>query len=190
MNKVFLYLYPIEEFAKSFSNASKEAFKVLNEAIDKRYREKGYKVVFALFPDKEVYGLDINTNDSIIYTDVTFNEFINNKVYPNEEKLLSSLGDTSELIIGGYHFRDCCLRVGETALNKGIDTLVDLDLTDLFFNLYKEDYFILDSYDPLRYKEYLLDTYDLPRSIALSVFDNMYKSLVYGFKDDDNKRIK
>ena len=51
------------------------------------------------------------------------------------------------------------------------------------------DYFIKESYDPQRYKEYLLDSYDLPRSTALSVFNNMYNSEVYGF-NDNHKRIR
>ncbi len=34
----------------------------------------------------------------------------------------------------------------------GIDTTVDLDLTDLFFALYKNDeYFKIDEYNPQRY---------------------------------------
>ena len=51
MNKIFLYLYPIKEFANVFflgneyydANNFKRPFDVLNEAIEKRYRDKGYR---------------------------------------------------------------------------------------------------------------------------------------------------
>ena len=55
MQKVFLYLYPIEEYTKVFENDNSLA--VLNECIQKRYREKGYQVIFALYPDKNLYGI-------------------------------------------------------------------------------------------------------------------------------------
>lgn len=50
MNKIFLYLYPIKEFANVFflgneyydANNFKRPFDVLNEAIEKRYRDKGF----------------------------------------------------------------------------------------------------------------------------------------------------
>ena len=72
MQKVFLYLYPIEEYTKMFENDNSLA--VLNECIQKRYREKGYQVIFALYPDKNLYGIIPQPNDRIIYTDITFKE--------------------------------------------------------------------------------------------------------------------
>ena len=45
--------------------------------------------------------------------------------------------------------------MGETALKMGINVIIDLDLTDLFFSLYRHDeYFQINQYDPKRYKEY------------------------------------
>lgn len=50
MNKVFLYLYPIEEYSKTFylgneyydKNNVRRPFDVLNETIQKRYRDNGF----------------------------------------------------------------------------------------------------------------------------------------------------
>lgn len=63
MRKVFLYLYPIKEyFEKVLDVPQKEdekfALSMLNSTIDKRYRKKEYEIVFSLYPDKELYGID------------------------------------------------------------------------------------------------------------------------------------
>ena len=174
MNNIFLYLYPIYEFQKSFthedeyykSNNLPNPFLVLNQSIQERYRAKGYQVVYVLYPNKNIYGIIPHQKDRIIYTDITFEQATNNsfrkkdvntsQVYPNEEKLLMQVGDIDKLIVGGYHSQDCVKRVAEYAQSKGIDTLVDLDLTDLFFKLYQEvDYFNILEYNPERYKEYV-----------------------------------
>ena len=64
MKKVFLYLYPIKEYASVFNLGDeyydymgyKRPFDVLNETIEKRYRQKGYEIIYALYPDKNIYG--------------------------------------------------------------------------------------------------------------------------------------
>lgn len=171
MKKIFLYLYPIKEYASMFLFHDdklydewniKRPLPILNECIQKRYRDNGYQVVFALYPDKEIFGIIPKEGDKIIYTDILFSE--NSAIdengkkkkyfipkYPNEQLLIEQLGDVEELVIGGYHFADCVKRVGEIALAMGINTIVDLDLTDLFFNLYKqENYFNIEQYKPHR----------------------------------------
>ena len=39
---------------------------ILNATIDKRYRQKGYQVVFALYPDRELYGIEQKDRDKIM----------------------------------------------------------------------------------------------------------------------------
>ncbi len=207
MNKVFLYLYPIEEYTKMFLFHNddfydkwniKRPLPILNECIQKRYREKGYQVVFVLYPDKNIYGIVPKPEDKIIYTDVTFDEasaclsdgtekkdFI--PKYPNEQLLLKQLGNIDELVIGGYHFRDCVKRVGEVAMNMGIRTTIDLDLTDLFFNLYKqEDYFNINEYNSEKFKRQMIQQ-DLiyGEEYALELFNNMFSNPVYGFSNEE-----
>ena len=68
---------------------------------------------------------------------------------------LINLFFVDKIVIGGFHFSDCVKRVAEFCLENGINTLVDLDLTDFFFSLYyQEKYFKKDEYSPERYKEY------------------------------------
>ncbi len=96
------------------------------------------------------------------------------------------------MVIGGYHFSDCVKRVGETALNMGINTVIDLDLTDLFFNLYKqEEYFDLKEYNPEKFKRQMMK-YDLKygEEVALEQFNFVYSSPVYGFSNEERKHKK
>lgn len=204
MRKVFLYLYPIEEYFRMFLFHSDEAYDefgvkkplpILNETITKRYREQGYEVMFALYPDKELFGIDLYDNDKIIYTDIRFKDASGydstgkekNKKdikYPCEYFLLEQVGKCNELRIGGFHYSDCVKRVAETAMNEGINVLVDLDLTDLFFNVYrKEEYFKMDKYDPKRYYEHITRIARFegePPRYILNMFKNNYGSPVYG----------
>lgn len=203
MKKVFLYLYPIEEYTKIFlfyndklydEMSIERPLPILNDTINKMYREKGYEIVFAVYPDKELYGIEKCDTDKIIYTDITFSEASaidangNRKTnfipkYPNELFLINQLGNIDKLIVGGYHAMDCVKKVAEVALENGIDTLVDLDLTDLFFNLYKQkEYFNKDKYDPTRYKSYVINKKS-EQNVELTerTFNRNYDSNVYGF---------
>lgn len=204
MRKVFLYLYPIEEYFEMFLFYSDEHYNefgvkrplpILNETITKRYRDKGYEVMFALYPDKELFGIDLYENDKIIYTDVRFRDasgyYPDGKekddkdiYYPSEYFLLEQVGKCDELRIGGFHYSDCVKKVAEVAIEEGISTLVDLDLTDLFFNVYrKEEYFKMDDYAPKRYLEYFMKVARYegePPKHVINMFRRNYGSTVYG----------
>lgn len=144
MKKVFLYLYPIKEYASMFLFYDdkkydewnvKRPFPILNECIQKRYRDNSYQVVYVLYPDKDIFGIIPKKEDKIIYTDILFSEnsAIDEKghkkkgfipKYPNEQLIISQLGDIDELVVGGYHAQNCVKKVAETALNLGIQTLI------------------------------------------------------------------
>lgn len=204
MKKVFLYLYPIKEYPSvlTFSNEYYEShgwekpFKVLNECIQKRYREKGYEVIFVTYPDKEIYGVDVKENDMVITTDVTFKEAtgydengkekpIEDVKYPSEEDMMRKVGPADHITIGGYHFADCVKRVAEYFYSHGIDTLVDLELTDLFFTLYRKEKFNKGQYNTGAFKERLMSSLSRYGSeFAENQLNNMYGSPIYHFNDD------
>lgn len=212
MRKLFLYLYPIEEFTKMFLFHDDSLYDewnverplpILNDTINQRYREKGYQIVYALYPDKDLYGLKKSAKDLIVYTDILFSEASaydengvkkNNFIpkYPNEKLLLEQLGTIDKLVVGGYHVMDCVKRVAEVALSLGIDTLVDLDLTDLFFNVYKQkDYFDMKNYSPERFKINMINSFgDDYVELEESLFNRNYSSPVYGFTNQTSKRRK
>jgi len=214
MNKVFLYLYPIKEYTKMFLFQDdklydewniKRPLPILNECIQRRYRDKGYQIVFVLYPDRNIFGIIPQKEDKIILTDVTFDEasacysdgtkkknFVPR--YPNEHLLLNQLSNIDELVIGGYHFSDCVKRVGETALNMGIDTTIDLDLTDLFYSLYRyEEYFQIEQYDSKRYKEYWerkLEKQGEKIEFIERQFQKMYGNPIYKFYSEETPKLK
>ena len=208
MSKVFLYLYPIEEFTKMFLFHNDQLYDecnilrplpVLNDAINERYRKKGYQIVYALYPDKDMYGVEKYPGDRIIYTDIPFSlasaidENGNEKKnftpkYPNEMFLIKQIGNVDELVVGGYHAIDCVKKVAEIALQNGINTLVDLDLTDLFFNLYKQkDYFNKETYDPIKFKSHMISQKGEEYvDFMEGIFNRNYASPVYGFNTENH----
>ena len=212
MRKVFLYLYPIKEFANMFLFHNDNLYDewniprplpILNDTIDKRYRKKGYQVVFALYSDKELYGIEQHDEDKIIYTDIPFSEASaydengNKKKnftpkYPNEIFLIKQLGTVDELVVGGYHAMDCVKRVAEIALQNGIITLVDLDLTDLFFNVYNQNnYFNIEEYSPERFKMNMITRHGIEDfEFRERIFDRNYSSPVYGFTKEHNDKLR
>lgn len=212
MKKVFLYLYPIEEYTSMFLFHDdktydewniKRPLPILNECIQKRYRDNGYQVVYVLYPDKDIFGVIPKEEDKIVYTDILFSE--NSAVdekgynkkdfiprYPNEQLIISQLGNIDELVVGGYHAQDCVKRVAETAFNLGIQTLIDLDMTDFFFNLYREDdYFNIEKYSPQKYKEYMYSKVErYGEDFINKEFSETYSSAVYGFNESNIARKK
>ena len=211
MKKVFLYLYPIKEYTEMFLLSEdnlyeewniKRPLPILNNCIQKRYRDNGYQVVFVLYPDKDIFGLIPKEEDQIIYTDILFSEASkvdeNKNIkkdfkpkYPNEQLLLSQLGDVEELVIGGYHAQDCVKRIGEQAIENGINTIIDLDMTDFFFQLYRqEEYFRVEQYDPSRYKTYAFSKAKrYGEKFIERKFEEVYSSKAYGF-DSNNRKAK
>ena len=212
MKKVFLYLYPIKEYTKMFLFNDdhnyddwniKRPLPIIDECIQKRYRDNGYEVVFVLYPDRDLFGLTKKEQDKIIFTDITFSEasaydengrekenFI--PKYPNEIEILKQLGTIDKIVVGGYHANDCVKKVAEVANELGIDTLVDLDLTDYFFNLYrKEDYFKINEYSPEKYYNYMKDkALEYHEDNFEDGFRKMFSSDVYGFYNESNDKIK
>ena len=207
MKKVFLYLYPIEEFLEwsileVLQSTYDTILPIINSLIDRRYRQKGYKIVYALYSDKELFGLEEKDGDSIIYTDVTFSEAINVNMridfeakYPDEDNLLNQLGNIDELVVAGYHGADCVRRVAEKAVQRGIDTIVDLDLTDVFFDLYaiNPGYFksVPDSYCPESFKKIMSNNLGcgIPED-GEEFFIMRYGNPIFGFDIDKNNNKK
>lgn len=202
MNKIFLYLYPIKEYTQMFLLKDDSLYDelniprplpILNECIEKRYRRRGYKVVFATYPYKEIFGIIHKEKDKIIYTDISFDEnsaydkngrkkenFV--PLYANPQYILEQLGSVDEVILGGYHALDCVKKIAEHIQSMGISTLVDIEMTDLFFSVYKEAYFNPEEYDIERYKENVIQKFvRMGEEKAKERFYSTYSSTVYGF---------
>jgi len=185
MRKVFLFLYPVKEYFDEYlKNASPRSLQVLNECIEKRYRDKGYEVVFAIHPDRDIFGVEKKDEDDSIDTGISFEDFYYKpgNSYPDPAYMLEQIGRCDKLVIGGFHHRDCVKRVASYCYyEKNVDVLVDLDLTELFFSVYwQKEYFKIDKYSPDRYKKF-----------RKGMKDEKYDALMcpyYGFNKNDRNR--
>lgn len=141
--KQFLYLYPIDEvFKKEVYNASsqhgligqkkywKHYGKILNECIDLRYRKNGFQINYVVFNGQEVSSLiAVRPSDRIFEVGIDLQQ--NNKgIFPDGDYVLNQLGNISSLRLGGFHRTFCVSNIAKHAYEKGIDVLVDEDLTE------------------------------------------------------------
>ena len=205
MRKVFLFLYPIKEYVRFLQFRDNKPLPIMNECIQKRYRDNGYEVIFALFPDRELCELEKKEEDKVVYTDIPFtdlNGFDENGKekdrsqikYADSMHILRQVGPTDKLVIGGFHFDDCVKRVALASKSIGIDTLIDLEMTDKLASLYDAEYFQLDNYSPKRYYEWLKK-----KRIEMGITDNtefeeMFKERfsddIYGLYTDEDDKTK
>jgi len=143
--KEFIFLYPIpqiinfeiknhgwhekggiEAFRKKYSNA-------LNKCVDQRYRQKGFKINWAIFDDCFVSdAVSIHATDQIIKVGLDFKIHTAEKAYPDQDYILSQLNGAQVVRIVGFHMWDCVEKLARRAHEIGLDVLVDEDLTEFF----------------------------------------------------------
>ncbi len=134
--KHFVFMYPIKEyFEQELKGMPQERIekytRVLNECIEQRYRNKGFKVSFITFKGSPAYIVEVKKEDRIIEVEVDFKTHIKYNKYPNENNILNKLGNVKILRIAGFHLWDCVQRTAEAAYKKGIEVLIDEDITEL-----------------------------------------------------------
>ena len=65
----------------------------------------------------------------------------------------------------------------------GINVIIDLDLTDLFFSLYRHnEYFQINQYNQKRYKEYIIQKLEQQG-------EKIYGNPIYGFYTEDTSKL-
>lgn len=154
MRKVFLYLYPTYEYFANLQDEClslkdiKNNLELLDKTIDKRYRQKGYEIVFVLEPNTQVYGLTVCEEDATIYYVTGLNYYT-----PGDYgKLFDSIGQVDELVVSGHRSLGYVKEFAGYAINSGIDTSVDLELTENFFYDCGSESFNMDEYNLEKYK--------------------------------------
>jgi hypothetical protein len=111
---------------------------VLNACIDTRYRQEGFTIFFALLDETQVSDLiDVYPDDKVIYVgmDAQTHRTKNQDgeySYPDQDHILKQLGEISTLRVGGFHLHDCVEKLARRAYERGLDVLVDEDLTEIF----------------------------------------------------------
>ena len=132
---------------------SKKWYKLtLNACIDKRYRQQGYNVFFALLDGTKISDVvDVKHNDRIIYVGMDTKTHRNQRQdgsypYPDNDKILAQLGNIWKLTISGFHMWDCVEKVAKASHDKGIHTIVDEDLTEFLVQKINNPTFVLNEY--------------------------------------------
>ena len=144
----YLFLYPIKEYFESciayraFLEDGHRPVK-LCEMINARYRNNGYGINWLLFgkdeddskPDfsKVPSFVDIEPRDGILVAGVSFKKHTSEAVYADVDFILNQLPPHQRLVVGGFHQWDCVDKLARQSYERGVDTFVDEDTTELFF---------------------------------------------------------
>lgn len=159
--KQFLFMYPIDTYFDIESDEHKAGvntrkyFRIFNNCINERYRSRGFTVNFAVFDDKNVdKRIKVLENDRIVKVGVTLQNYFSNKGYPDSDFILNQLNlkDIEHLRVAGFHIWDCVERVAQRAYERGIDVLVDEDLTNIFASRVTHPKFRTDKYPTFELK--------------------------------------
>jgi len=156
--KVLVFLYPIKEyFDASIGRRTTSEFDYydsrylperLIQIVDRRYRRKGYKIVWIMFSSKENKSkpdcdqlsefITIDDSDVVAANGVTFSDHCTLKLYPDPANIISCLpvekDDVSDLVIAGFHMWDCVDKLASYAHDQGFPVKVDQDLTEHYFS--------------------------------------------------------
>lgn len=138
----------VEEYKNLIFLKFKEFYRdKLNSCIDKRYRQEGFGINYFLFEDSNMSDtVLLQDSDNIKTVGLNYKTHVSELKYPDEDYILNQLGDVDILRIGGFHMWDCVERIAKRAHEKGIETLVDEDLTEFFTNRIKDNNFQEEKY--------------------------------------------
>lgn len=160
MSKEFVFLYPIPEYMEAaigsygrHSPAFRRRWKTsLNASIDQRYRQNDFGINFVIFDGHTTSDVvDIRPTDRVIEAGVDFATHIKKQpdgshIYPDPGRVLDVLTGVTELRVGGFHLWDCVEKTTIAAYERGIDVLVDEDLTEIFGLVMRRSSFRPDTY--------------------------------------------
>lgn len=157
--KEFVFLYPIPEIInfeiKNHGWSEKggvETFRekyssTLNRCIDERYRQKGFGINFTIFDDCSVSEvISLQSLDRIIKVGLNFKIHTVERIYPSQNYILGQLNGVQVIRVAGFHMWDCVEKLANCAYGKGLDVLVDEDLTEFFSWRLNDQDFKVDKY--------------------------------------------
>jgi hypothetical protein len=125
----------------------------LGECINQRYRQKGFSIFYALLDARPISPLiKVQEGDRIVSVGMTVQEHRTKKPgieeysYPDQDCILKQLGNPQVLRVGRFHMWACVERLAKRAYEKGVDVLVDEDLTEFFGFDSRQQGFRTDNY--------------------------------------------
>jgi hypothetical protein len=159
--KQFLFMYPIDTYFDIESDehkacvSTRKYFRIFNNCINERYRSRGFGINFAVFDDKEVdKRIKVVEGDRIIKVGITSHDHFDDEEYPDFDFILNQLNlkDIKHFRVAGFHLWDCVERIAKRAYERGIDVLVDEDLTNMFASRVTHPNFRTDKYPTFELK--------------------------------------
>jgi hypothetical protein len=170
--KEFVYLYPIPEYTDficppKHTQRRQQYKRVLNQAIDKRYRRQGFNINYVLFDDKEISDvITLKPNDRIIEAGINFSDHITKLPngeypYPNPDFILDQLDALKILRVAGFHLADCVEKLAKRAYEREINVLVDEDLTEVLPAILNDPDFKINTYPSFNPHIYGADVFEL-----------------------------
>jgi len=178
--KQFVFLYPIPEIInfeienhgwseKGGIDAFRQKYKTtLNRCIDIRYRQNGFGINYSVFDGSPVSDvIELQKSDKIIEVGLDFKTHRTKQLngeypYPDQDYILNQLNGTSVIRIAGFHMWDCVEKLAKRAYERGLDTLVDEDLTEFFTGRLRDPDFKIDkypTYNPRKHQESMFDMF-------------------------------
>jgi hypothetical protein len=150
----------------------KEFYRIrLNSCIDLRYRKNGFIINYAIFDGHNISDLiNLKSNDKIIRVGLDFKTHTTKQsngefLYPNQDFILDQLGNIKVIRIAGFHLWDCVDKLAKRAHERGLETLIDEDLTELFSFRVKDKNFVLEKYPG----------YPIPKDVFKSSFEEFIR---------------
>ena len=144
INKKMLFLFPVSFYFdrdKTYKYAD-----LLSKMIDARYRKKGYSIYYLVFSNENIAYLEKHKDDRVIKSDVRLIDECHIP-YTSNDLIQKHLGTVDELVVCGFHERDCVRKVAKHFSSIGVDTLVDIELTNQIGKYCDLPSFSIDEYN-------------------------------------------
>ena len=164
--KAFIFLYPQPDIFDFELGGRSDDFKrrykqALNHTVDLRYRQKGFSINYAILDDSQVSEvIDLQEEDSVLKVGMDSKTHRTERedrtyLYPDQDFILEQFGKISVLRVAGFHAYSCCEKLAKRSHERGIDSLIDEELTQFFSMEFERPTFKPDTYPSINPREYM-----------------------------------
>ena len=159
--KLIVMLFPVKDFVlpqeESLQEIVNENIKIsdiFDTIIQERYINNGYEFAIATYPDREIYGINIEPS-KVANCNSNYDDFYKRNLesimmdYLLMVNRLNS-NDYSEIVVGGYHIGDCVDKFSQAIENSSsAKVIIDGELSNMFmkFGLLNQDGTLNQNYE-------------------------------------------